>query len=188
MRTSPLCVKATLFPSGDGSPDWADLAVRTAGDPFAVATGIRKLISEADPGQPVYGVTTLDRLLSGSIAPRRFNLFVLGTFALTALLLALIGIYGVIAYSIAQRTHEIGIRMALGAQRTEVVGMVARDGMRIALAGMVIGLAAAAGLTRLMASLLYDVKPTDLPTFAAVAAALGVTALVACWSTAALLA
>ena len=161
-----------------------DLAVRTAGDPLAVATGIRKLISEADPGQPVYGVTTLDRLLSGSIAPRRFNLFVLGTFALTALLLALIGIYGVIAYSIAQRTHEIGIRMALGAQRTEVVGMVARDGMRIALAGMVIGLAAAAGLTRLMATLLYDLRPTDLPTFAAVAAALGATALVACWSTA----
>lgn len=161
-----------------------DLAVRTAGDPLAVAAAIRKLISEADTGQPVYGVTTLDRLLSGSIAPRRFNLFVLGTFALTALLLALIGIYGVIAYSIAQRTHEIGIRMALGAQRTEVVGMVARDGMRIALAGMVIGFAAAVGLTRLMASLLYDVKPTDLPTFAAVAAALGATAVVACWSTA----
>jgi ABC-type antimicrobial peptide transport system permease subunit len=137
-----------------------------------------------NPDQPLYGVTTLDRRLSDSIAPRRFNLFVLGTFAVTALLLALIGIYGVIAYSIAQRTHEIGIRMALGAQRSEVVGMVARDGMSIALAGMLIGFAAAAGLTRLMASLLYDVKPTDLPTFAAVAAGLAATALVACWITA----
>jgi putative ABC transport system permease protein len=161
-----------------------DLAVRTEGDPLAVATGIRKLISEIDPSQPVYGVTTLDRALSDSIAPRRFNLFVFGTFAVTALLLALIGIYGVIAYSIAQRTHEIGIRMALGAQRTEVVGMIARDGMIIALAGMVIGFAAAAGLTRLMASLLYDVKPADPTTFAAVAAALAVAALVACWGTA----
>jgi len=161
-----------------------DLAIRTSGDPLAAAAGVRKLIAEADPGQPVYGVTTLDRLLASSIAPRRFNLFVLGSFAATALLLALIGIYGVIAYSVAQRTHEIGIRMALGAQRTEVVGMVAREGMTIALAGMVLGFAAAAGLTRLMASLLYGVKPTDLPTFAAVAAALGATALVACWSTA----
>jgi len=161
-----------------------DLAVRTSGDPLAVATGIRKLIAEVDPGQPVYGLTTLDRALSDSIAPRRFNLFVLGAFAATALLLALIGIYGVIAYSVAQRTHEIGIRMALGAQRREVVGMVARDGIRIALAGMLIGLAAAAGLTRLMQSLLYDVKPADPPTFAVVAVALAATALLACWGTA----
>ena len=161
-----------------------DVAIRTPGDPSASAAGITKLIAQIDPTQPVYGMRTLDQVLSDSIAPRRFNLFVLGSFAVTALLLALIGIYGVIAYSIAQRTHEIGIRMALGAQRTEVVGMVARDGMSIVLTGMVIGFAAAAGLTRLMASLLYDVKPTDLPTFAAVAAALAATALVACWSTA----
>jgi ABC-type antimicrobial peptide transport system permease subunit len=88
----------------------------------------------------------------------------------------------VIAYSVVQRTHEIGIRMALGAQRSEVVGMVAREGMSVALAGIVIGLAAAVGLTRLMQSLLYDVKPTDLPTYTAVAAALAATALVACWA------
>ena len=161
-----------------------DVAVRTSGDPLAVAAGIRKLISEVDPGQPVYGVTTLDRALSDSIAPRRFNLFVLGMFAATALLLALVGIYGVIAYSIARRTHEIGIRMALGAQRTEVVGMVARDGMSIALTGMVIGFAGAAGFTRLMQSLLYDVKPADPATFAVVAATLAIAALAACWGTA----
>ena len=103
---------------------------------------------------------------------------------MTALLLALIGIYGVIAYSIAQRTHEIAIRMALGAQRGEVVGMVARGGMTIALAGMVIGFAAAAGFTRLMQSLLYDVKPADPATFGVVAAALAIAALAACWGTA----
>jgi putative ABC transport system permease protein len=161
-----------------------DVAVRTGGDPLAVATAIRNLISEIDPSQPVYGVTTLDRALSDSIAPRRFNLFVLGTFAATALLLALVGIYGVIAFSIAQRTHEIGIRMALGAQRAEVVGMVARDGMSMALSGMAIGFAAAAGFTRLMQSLLYDVKPADPATFAVVAAALAIAALAACWGTA----
>ena len=161
-----------------------DVAVRAVGDPLAVASSIRKMISDVDPSQPVYGVTTLDRALSDSIAPRRFNLFVLGTFAATALLLALVGIYGVLAYSIAQRTHEIGIRMALGAQRMEVVGMVAKDGMIIALTGMVIGFSAAAGFTRFMQSLLYDVKPADPATFAVVAAALAIAALAACWGTA----
>jgi predicted permease len=161
-----------------------DWAVRTVGNPSAVAADMRKLIAEIDPAQPVYGMKTLEGALSDSIAPRRFNLFVLTVFAATALLLALIGIYGVIAYSIAQRTHEIGIRMALGAQRGEVVGMIAREGMSIALAGMAAGLAAAAGLTRLMVALLYDVKPSDAPTFTVVAAALAVTAIVACWGTA----
>jgi predicted permease len=158
-----------------------DVAARTTGDPSAAARVLRKLITELDPTQPVYDMKTLDQALSDSIAPRRFNLFVLGTFAATALLLALIGIYGVIAYSVAQRTHEIGIRMALGAQRSEVVGMVAREGMIVALTGMTIGLTAAVALTRLMESLLYDVKPADPPTFAAVAAALAATALLACW-------
>jgi putative ABC transport system permease protein len=159
-----------------------DLVARTSGDPLAAAPALRKLLSDIDPDQPVYGMQTLEQALADSIAPRRFNLFVLGAFAATALLLALIGIFGVIAYSVVQRTHEIGIRMALGAQRSEVVGMVAREGMSVALAGIVIGLAAAVGLTRLMQSLLYDVKPTDLPTYTAVAAALAATALVACWA------
>jgi putative ABC transport system permease protein len=158
-----------------------EVAARTAGDPSAAAPALRKLISAIDPDQPVYGMQTLEQALSDSIAPRRFNLFVLGTVAATALFLALIGIYGVIAYSVAQRTNEIGIRMALGAQRREVVGMIAREGMGIALAGIVVGLAAAIGLTRLMQSLLYDVPSNDPQTFTAVAAALAATALLACW-------
>lgn len=155
--------------------------VRTSGYAMAVASTIRKLVSEIDPTQPVYELQTLEQALSDSIAPRRFNMFLLGTFAATALLMALVGIYGVIAYSVAQRTHEIGIRMALGAERSDIVRMVIRHGMGVALTGIVIGLAAAFGLTRLMSSLLYDVKPNDPQVFAAVALTLAVTAAFACW-------
>jgi ABC-type antimicrobial peptide transport system permease subunit len=127
----------------------------------------------------VYDVQTLEDALADSVAPRRFTAFLLNAFALTALLLSVVGIYGVIAYSVAQRTREIGLRMALGAQRRDVVGMVVRQGMQLALVGITIGLAAAAGLTRLMTSLLYDLTPTDLPTFGGVAALLAISALVA---------
>ena len=156
------------------------LAVRTAGDALAMAPAIRKLILGIDPTQPVYSVKTLEQALADSVAPRRFNLFLMGTFAAAALLLALVGIYGVIAYSVAERTREIGVRMALGAQRHEVVRMVVGEGMAMALAGIAAGLAGAWGLTRLIASLLYDVKANDPPTFAAVAAALAATAMLAC--------
>jgi len=159
-----------------------DVAVRTAGDPATLAPAIRKLISNIDPSQPVYDVQTLEQALAASIAPRRFNLSLLGTFAAAALLLALVGIYGVIAYSVAERTREIGVRMALGAQRRLVVRMVVREGMAMALAGTAAGLAAASGLTRWMASLLYDVKTNDLSIFAAVAVALTASALLACWA------
>ena len=115
------------------------------------------------------------------IAPHRFNLFLLGTFAGSALLLALIGIYGAMSYGVTQRTHEIGVRMALGARRGEIVRMVIRQGMVVALTGIVAGIAAAFGLTRLMAALLYDVKPTDPLTFAAVVIALSATSLLASW-------
>jgi len=159
----------------------SSVAIRTAGDALALAPAIRKLISGIDPTQPVYNVKTLEQALSDSIAPRRFNLFLLGTFAAVALLLALVGIYGVVAYTVAERTREIGIRMALGAQRHEVVRMVVREGMAMALAGMAAGLAGAGSLTHLMASLLYDVQANDAATFAAVAAALAGTAMLACW-------
>src|SRR5580658_1279396 len=158
----------------------SSVAVRTAGDASAIAPAMRKLISGIDPTQPVYNVKTLEQALSDSIAPRRFNLFLLGTFAAAALLLALVGIYGVIAYSVAERTREIGVRMALGAQRYEVVRMVVREGMAMALAGLAVGLVGAWSLTHLISTLLYDVKANDLATFAAVAAALAATALLAC--------
>jgi putative ABC transport system permease protein len=158
----------------------SSVAVRTAGDALVIAPAIRKLISGIDPTQPVYNMKTLEQALSDSIAPRRFNLFLLGTFAAVALLLALVGIYGVIAYSVSERTREIGVRMALGAQRHEVVRMVVLEGMAMALAGLTAGLAGAWSLTHLMASLLYDVRATDPATFAAVLAALAATALLAC--------
>ena len=157
------------------------LVIRTAGDPLATAPAIRKIVSDTDKTRSPYDMMTLEQTLSDSILPRRFNLLLLATFAATALLMALIGIYGVIVYSVAQRTHEIGVRMALGAQRQEVLRLVVGQGMRIALVGLVIGLAAASGLTRLMASVLYDVEPTDPQTFAAVAAVLVATAFGACW-------
>jgi putative ABC transport system permease protein len=157
------------------------VAVRVPGDPLGIAPATRKLISGIDPMQPIYNMESLQQALSDSIAPRRFNLFLLGTFAGAALLMAIVGIYGVIAYSVTQRTREIGIRMALGAQRGEVVQMVVRQGMGIALSGIVVGLVAALGLTRLMASLLYDVKPNDPSTFALVAITLAVTAGLASW-------
>jgi putative ABC transport system permease protein len=155
--------------------------VRTARDPGGVAPALRKFISAVDARQPVFDMKTLEQALSESIAPRRFNMFLLGTFAATALLMALIGIYGIIAYSVTQRTHEIGVRTALGAQRGQVVRMVIWQGMGLVLCGIGAGLFAALGLTRLMASLLYDVQPTDAPTFAVVASALAITALLAIW-------
>jgi len=153
--------------------------VRTATDATAMAPAIRSAIASVDRTQPVAEVKTLEQALADSIAPRRFNLYLLGTFATSALLLALIGIYGVIAYGVAQRTQEIGVRIALGAQRSQVLWLVLREGMTLAAAGITVGLAAAFALTRLMTSLLYDVKPTDPSTYAAVAAVLAATALAA---------
>jgi putative ABC transport system permease protein len=160
----------------------ANVTVRAAGDPLVLAPTLRKLISEIDKTQPVYDVKTLDEALADSIAPRRFNLYLLGTLATAALLLAMIGVYGVIAYSVAQRTHEIGVRMALGATRPEVILMVVRQGLGVALVGIGAGLAGALALTRMMESLLYQVKPTDPKTFVAVAVVLALTAIMASWA------
>lgn len=158
-----------------------DIVVRASGDPLAIAPAVRKLISDIDRSQPPFDMQTLEATLARTIAPRRFNLFLLGTFAASALLLALIGIYGAISYAVTQRTHEIGVRMTLGARQGEIVRMVIRHGMVVALTGIVPGIAAAFGLTRLMATLLYDVKPTDPLTFAAVVIALTATSLLASW-------
>jgi putative ABC transport system permease protein len=156
------------------------VTTRTEGEPVAFAAAIRKSIVDIDATLPVYGVKTLEAALSDSIAPRRLNLFLLAAFAGTALILAIIGIYGVIAYSVAQRTNEIGIRMALGARREEVAAMVVRQGMLVAMGGIVAGVAAAYWLTRLMNSLLYDVKPNDPVTFTLVIAALVGAAFASC--------
>ncbi|HTA42214.1 MAG TPA: ABC transporter permease [Bryobacteraceae bacterium] len=158
-----------------------EILVKTPGSPMAVIPEVRRVVGRLDPSQPPYGVMTLESALSDSIAPRRFNLLLLGTFAASAVLLSLIGVYGVMSYAVTQRTREIGVRMALGARRVEVARMVLRQGMSVASAGIAVGTAAALVLTRLMASLLYDVTPTDPSTFAAVALGLAITALGASW-------
>ncbi len=157
-----------------------DIMVRTAGNPSALTGDIRKILAGLDRAQPVYDVQTVEQALAGSIAPRRFNLLLLGIFAAVALALAVVGIYGVMGYVVAQRTHEIGVRMALGARRSEVVRMVVRQGMVVAGMGIVVGTVAAFGLTRLMGSLLYEIAPTDGPTFAVVCSVLAAAAFLAC--------
>ena len=156
------------------------VVARAGGDPAALTPSIRSAVAGIDKTLPVFGVMTLEQVLTASIAPRRFNLFLLGIFAGSALLLAVIGIYGVIAFSVAQRTHEIGVRLALGAQRRAVVGMVVWQCMAVVLGGIAVGVAGALALTRVMMGMLYDVAPTDPPTFAIVTGLLAATALAAC--------
>jgi len=134
-----------------------------------------------DPTVPPYDVKTLEEALAGSISSQRFHLFLLGSFALAAFALALVGIYGVVAYSVAARTREIGVRVALGAQRGNVIGMVVREGMMLGLVGIVAGLAASYLVTGLMTSLLYGVKASDPRIFAAASAILALTVLFASW-------
>ena len=154
--------------------------VRTTGDPLAAAPALRQLVSTIDKTQVADDVMTLEEALADSIAPRRLNLFVLGTFAVAALMLALIGIYGVMTYVVTQATHEIGVRMALGARPEDVMRLVLRQGMAVVLGGVTVGLLGAFALTRAMAGLLYDVRPTDSQTFAIVTLALVASAFAAC--------
>jgi putative ABC transport system permease protein len=154
--------------------------VRTPSDPMAVAPAIRAVISGLDRTLPVFDAMTLEQILAESVAPRRFNLFLLSAFATAALLLALVGIYGLIAYLVVQRTHEIGIRMALGARALDVVRLVAQQSLVMIVGGLAAGLAAALVLTRVMGSLLYQVAPTDPQAFASVMGVMFVTALAAC--------
>jgi len=156
------------------------LLMRVDGDPVAMAPGIRKQLSTIDPTQSFYDVQTMEAALAESIAPRRFNLLLLGTFALVAMVLAALGVYGVVAYSVAERTQEIGIRLALGAERARVVRMIVSQGMKSVLAGIAGGLVAAYAATRLIAGLLYGVGSHDAPTFALATLLLGVIAFIAC--------
>jgi predicted permease len=144
------------------------MTVRTTVDPLSLVSAVRRRLAEQGGDQPVFGVQTMAQIVSDSVAGRRFSMLLLGVFAGLALLLAAVGIYGVISYTATQRTHEIGIRMALGAARTDVLRLVVGDGLRLSLVGVGAGLAAALGLTRLMSSMLYGVRSTDIVTFAAV--------------------
>jgi putative ABC transport system permease protein len=160
---------------------WLTLAVRTAGDPAQTLGAIRNEIRGVDPDQAVFEVATMEGLLAEAIAKRRFVMILLAGFASLALALAAIGIYGVMGYTVAQRTQEIGVRMAMGAQTGDVLKLVVGQGMRLALGGVAIGLAAACGLTRLMATLLFSVKAIDPLTFGVIALLLIAVALLACY-------
>jgi putative ABC transport system permease protein len=156
------------------------VAVRTSGDAGALAASVRREVAAVDPEQPVANVRTMEERLAESVAQRRFNMTLLGIFACVALVLAGVGVYGVMAYAVARRTHEIGIRVALGARRGDVLRLVLRQGMWLALAGVAAGLVGAYAATRLMSGLLYGVSPTDPLTFAGVAALLAAVGLLAC--------
>ncbi|HEV3409496.1 MAG TPA: FtsX-like permease family protein, partial [Chthoniobacterales bacterium] len=157
------------------------IVVRSPIEPTALAAALREQVQALDKDQPVSAIKTMESYLADSIAQRRFNMFLLGAFAALALVLAAVGIYGVIAYSVTQRTHEIGIRMALGAQKGDVLRMVVRQGMTLALIGIAVGVAGALGLTRLIANLLFGVNAADPLTFAAISLLLGFVAFLACY-------
>ena len=157
------------------------VVLRTRGAPGAVVADVGRAVSSVEPGDVVYDVKTLDDVLASSLAPRRVTMMLLGVFAGLALVLACVGLYGVIAYLVSQRTHEIGIRIALGAQRANIVRLVLDEGLRMAIAGVAVGLLAALGLARLMAAQLFGVSTHDPLTFGTVAALLVGVAIVACY-------
>jgi len=157
------------------------LAVRTAADPVGMVSAVRTQIAAIDPEAPIYNVTTLEQTLSDSVSPRRFNMLMVGIFAGIALALATVGIYGVMAFSVTQRTREIGIRMALGADRRDVLKLMARQALGVTVTGVALGLGGAWCLSRFLSSFLYGVQPTDRATFASVAMALIAVSLLACY-------
>jgi putative ABC transport system permease protein len=157
------------------------LTVRTQSDPLNLIAALRSTVQALDKNQPLYRVATMEQLLARSLAARKFSLLLLVLFAALALSLSVIGLYSVLAYAVTQRTHEIGIRIALGASANDVLRLVVKQGMALALIGVAVGLLAALALTRLMKSLLFGVGPTDPLTFIVIAALLTLVAFVACW-------
>jgi putative ABC transport system permease protein len=158
---------------------FATFVVRTVGDPEAMTSAARAAMQEIDKDLPVYNIKTVNDVISESVAPRRLNMLLLGLFAGLALVLAAVGIYGVISYSVSQRTREIGIRMALGASHTSVLRLVVGEGMILAVIGVTIGVVASFFLTRLMSTLLFGVSTTDPITFVAISLLLTSVSMVA---------
>ena len=155
------------------------LTIRVAGDSRALAGSLKDIVGSLSPEVPVFAVRDLDRLLRSAVAQPRFNALLLGVFAAVALVLTAVGLYGVMAYAVERRTHEIGIRMALGADRQAVLRMVVARGLGLALAGLAFGLAGAFAATRLMAGLLFEIQPSDPATFVSTALVLAAVAILA---------
>jgi predicted lysophospholipase L1 biosynthesis ABC-type transport system permease subunit len=177
-EASPIAVYTPLAqtPSATGA---GVLLVRTAGDPRAVAAEIRSAIHDVDPGLAIFGVEPLDVTLGRSVSQRRFTMTLMVVFAAMALLLAALGVYGVLSYGVARRRTEIGIRMALGASPNALVASFLREGILLSACGLLAGLAGAVALSEVFRSLLFEVTPTDPLTFAAVVALLGIVAIAA---------
>jgi putative ABC transport system permease protein len=171
-----------IYVSNEQSPLYdMTLVVRTALNPLMLDHGMRVAIHEIDKDQPLTDVRTLVQVREESVAPDKLQARLLGIFATAAMILAAIGIYGVIAYAVTQRMHEMGIRAALGASASNLLGMVLKGGMTLAAAGLAIGLAGSLAVTGLMSNLLFGVKPRDPITLAIAAALLAVVSLLACW-------
>jgi putative ABC transport system permease protein len=169
------------FPFAQSPGTRINLVIRTSSDPAHLAASIRDVVASLDKDQPVFGIQTMPQRLSESVAEPRWRVLLLGTFAGLALVLSVVGIYGVISYSVAQRTQEIGIRMALGAQRRDVLTLVLGHGFRLIVIGLVLGFGGAVALTRFLAGFLYQVKPTDAFAFGIVLVLLPMAALLACY-------
>ncbi len=169
------------WPMAQFTPRSMSLAVRASGDPMQMVAAVREQVWAVDKDQPVSNIETMERLMAKSVAPRRFNLLLLGVFALVGLALAVVGLYGVMNYTVTQRTREIGVRMAMGAQTGDVLRLVIGEGMKLALIGALLGLGGALALTRLLKTLLFGVSATDPLTFAVIAVLLTGIALLACW-------
>ncbi len=167
--------------ANDGATRMMYLALRTANDPATLTAAIRRQVQDLDKEQPIAEIATMDERRAVSLLRTRLNTLLLGIFAAVALALAVLGIYGVMSYSVAERTREIGVRMALGAQKRDVLKLVVKHGMTLAVIGVAIGLAASLALTRLMKNLLFGVSATDPLTFIAISLLLGLFALIACY-------
>jgi len=168
-------------PTTQATPRTLEVLVRTSGAPLALVPAVRQAVRELDPNMAVAGIRTVEGAMAEAVAARRFVMLLLGAFAALAVTLAAIGIYGVLAYLLGQRTRELGIRMALGADRRSILSLVFGQSMRQVLPGIAIGIAGALALTRLLGSQLFGVQPTDPLTFAAVIALLMSVALLATW-------
>jgi putative ABC transport system permease protein len=157
------------------------IVMKTSLAPESLFTTVREQVRALDPEQPIYDLRTLETIRHDSLAPQRLNLVLLGLFAAIALTLSLVGLYGMLAYTVGQRTREIGVRMALGAQQRDVLGLVVRQGMRLTLIGLGVGIVGALAFSRVLTALLFEIKPTDPLTFALVSLVLVAVALLACW-------
>jgi len=155
-------------------------AIRTDRDPASIGQSVRRLVLARDRTVPVENLVSMENVIGESLAPQRTISVTLALFAAVALMLACIGLYGVLAYSVSRRTHEIGVRVALGASRREVLGLVLKRGMALALSGLAAGIVAAFGLTRLLKDMLFGIAPSDPATFMAVSVLLTLVAALAC--------